>query len=76
MAIKIDIYETHIHGEFLKVDVSDFNKKNECGELKPVDDLFEFFHYVNPTYIDQFNVENKSQNIKNRASSDLIIEKK
>lgn len=25
MPIEIDIYETHIHGEFLKVDVTEFN---------------------------------------------------
>lgn len=50
MPIEIDIYETHIHGEFLKVDVAEFNTKNLNGELKPIDDLFEFFHYINPIY--------------------------
>ena len=35
MPIEIDIYETHIHGEFLKVDVAEFHQKNETGDLKP-----------------------------------------
>ncbi|CAD8156679.1 unnamed protein product [Paramecium octaurelia] len=76
MPIEIDIYETHIHGEFLKVDVAEFNQRNETGDLKPQDDLFEFFNYINPLHQDQFLLESKQQNVKNRASSDLVVEKK
>jgi len=54
MPIFIDIYETHIHLEFLKIDVTDLNQKNEHGELSSSEDLFDFFNYVNETYKDIF----------------------
>jgi serum/glucocorticoid-regulated kinase 2 len=57
MPIFIDIYETHIHSEFIKIDVTDINHKNELGELTSSEDLFDFFNYVNETYKDIFSAK-------------------
>lgn len=57
MPIFIDIYETHIHSEFIKIDVTEINHKNELGELTSSEDLFDFFNYVNDTYKDIFSAK-------------------
>ncbi|CAD8170535.1 unnamed protein product [Paramecium octaurelia] len=71
MPIFIDIYETHIHQEFLKIDVTDLNNKNEQGELSSSEDLFDFFNYVNESYKDIFQLKQKM-----RVQSDHLIDKK
>lgn len=57
MPIFVDIYENHIHSEFLKIDVSELNEKNKQGELQSLEDLFDFFNYVNESYKDVFNLK-------------------
>lgn len=69
MPIFVDIYENHIHHEFLKVDVGELNLRNQRGELEPPEDLFDFFSYVNDSQKHVF------QSPKVRVQSDHLIEK-
>jgi serum/glucocorticoid-regulated kinase 2 len=38
--ITIDLYESNIHDEFLDVDVTDLNQRNQQGLLESTEDLF------------------------------------
>lgn len=61
MPIFIDLYETHIHQEFLKIDVSELNLRNETGDLSSSEDLFDFFNYINEAYKELFTIKPKTR---------------
>ncbi|CAK66537.1 unnamed protein product (macronuclear) [Paramecium tetraurelia] len=71
MPISFNLKDTNIHEEFLQMDVSHLNQKNDAGELNSCDDLFDFFNFVNESLKDVFQFKPKL-----RVQSDHIIDLK
>lgn len=72
MPIYIDLYQNHIHTEFLDIDVTEMNQRNIKGELEPIEDLFDFFNYLNEAQKELFVFKP----IKVRVQSDHLLDKK